>query len=89
MRLILLVALLLAGCASTSPVPEPIVRTVTVDRLVPVPCVDAADLPAAPPPLGPPPATTDDALREATARALLLRGLYDRIQPALIACSGK
>jgi hypothetical protein len=52
-RLALVAAALLAGCAPhPQPLPPVQIRTVTIDRPVPVACVTAADIPAEPAKIG-------------------------------------
>ena len=52
-RLIVIAAITLAGCAPhPRPLPPVEVRTITVDRPIPVPCVAAADIPIEPPKIG-------------------------------------
>ena len=52
-RLIVIAAITLAGCAPhPRPLPPVEVRTITVDRPIPVPCVAAVDIPAEPPKVG-------------------------------------
>lgn len=88
MRLFAFVLLVVLGaCAGGIAPPEPVIRTITVDRPIPVPCVPPESVPIPLPPLGAPPATTDAALREAASRALEWRGLYERAHALVLACA--
>lgn len=52
MRLLPIIAIALAGCATTPAAPPPLlskVETVTIRVPVPIPCVDAAEKPRIPP----------------------------------------
>lgn len=67
---VLIAALLVTGCAGR----EPAVRVETVRVLVPVACVEPADVPAQPAPLGKRPADARAALDIALAKLVELMG---------------
>lgn len=94
-RLFVAVALLigilcLAGCDDPQSCPPPPVqvKTVTVDRLVPVPCANAADIPAATPMLSD--QATGDAAADldlALAELIPLRADNAEMRAMLSACT--
>jgi len=90
MRLLMILPAVLALTAcSTAPIPPPaiVVRTVEVDRPVPVPCVAAADIPTEPAKVGGD--LTGDAINDAdllASSALHLRVALSKALALLGAC---
>ena len=79
---------LITGCCPDRPIPQPPVqvRTVTIDRPVPTPCVNAADIPIAPKPGL---SLTGDAAHDAdllAAQDLALRAALNHSLALLGAC---
>jgi hypothetical protein len=85
---IVILALALAGCGvQSTPAPPVEVRTVTVDRPIPVPCIAAFDVPAMPPRVGD--QLTGDAghdLDVVAASAIRLRAALDKALAVLSGC---
>jgi hypothetical protein len=80
-------ALLLAACGATTPPPAVELRTVTVDRPVPVRCIDPASIPAEPKKIAG--SLTGDARRDldrVAASALELRSWGRSLRAMMEAC---
>lgn len=94
--LVAITVLIIAGCETQQKRPELVtgVRTVTVQKLVPVPCVDLQDIPpkfiSSMPPPGPPPAGKSKVgvnAEGASADVHVLKAQHEAMRVLLMKCT--